>query len=656
MTLVAYTAVEAKELVRQTLQRDSFSFDVETIGTDPETGADIRLSPWRNTVVWLSVATDGLSYVVPMGHPHGEQIGTKKEPRVGRDGKTRQFNVPDWAPAPRQLRPADAFEILEPMFFSEDHEKSGCNVKFDLETISKYYEGEFPVGPYFDTQIAGHAINENQHEYRLGTMVKREFKFSYDKTVGEQIERYGFKAAARYSHADSVWDRALRQKYKPLLAKDDLEGMWALEMDVLTVCLAMEQEGALLDVEAAAALKVDLERQMAQLKGTLWRLAGREINLNSTDQLRDLLFGAKRQGGFGLKSKKLTKGGKTGENKKPSTAADALALHEGHPFVDTYLQLQEVDKIHGTYLTAYLGGEVTKTQGDKTFVEVRPSILIEDKIHASFKQHGTVTGRFSCSTPNLQNIPRPGTELGTQVRGLFVAPDRHHLVVADYGQIEYVVMAHFSRDPMLVRAFNEDLDLHQYVAGMVFGIDMDAVTKAQRTTAKNTNFAVAYGAGEDKVAAMSKITLEEAQRFRAAHRKLLPKLYRWTEKEVADCRRRKPPHVTTLLGRKRRLPQINSTNWWQKSEAERQAVNTKVQGSAADIIKLAMVRLHALCDDELRLSLTVHDELVLVVPDDRVEDGQRVMREAMLGEGIQSMLSVPMKIDMKVVDRWSEAK
>ena len=262
----------------------------------------------------------------------------------------------------------------------------------------------------------------------------------------------------------------------------------------------------------------------------------------------------------------------------------------------------------------------------------------------------------NCSEPNLQNIPRPGTDLATKVRGLFIAPEGHSLIVADYGQIEYIVMAHLSRDRMLVQAFNDGIDLHQYVAAMVFSKDMDDVTKAERTTAKNTNFAVAYGAGDDKVAAMSKISLEQAVAFRKNHRRMLPTLYKWTERTVMDCRRRKPPHVTTLMGRKRRLPTINSSDWFLRSEAERQAVNTVVQGSAADIIKLAMVRLHRLLDEEIRLSLSVHDELVVVCPNDRLEDGQWAMREAMLGPGIQRLLTVPMKIDMKIVTRWSEAK
>ncbi len=981
MTHIVTDAGELKYLVKQVMNVREFAFDVETVGTDEETRGDIRLQPRRNEVVWLAVATQGLSFVVPMGHPHGEQIGTKKETRVGNDGKIRNYSVPDWEPAPSQLRPGQVFEIMEEMFYDNDRLVVGHNIKFDIESCMKYYDDDVMPPAYFDTQIAAHMINENHHTYKLGDVVKREFGFSYDKSLGEQIERYGFKASARYAHADAKWTWLLYKKFAPQIPDQDLDGLWALEMDLLEVLLHMEKQGALLDEERARKLYGKLGIQLDRIKGELFRLAGgREINFNSTVQMRELLFGPKKDGGFGLKSTMKTRGGKTGENKQPSTSHDALELLQ-HPFVDTYLEMQEVDKIHGTYLKAYLGGETQKAKGKYMVTEIKPSILVEGKLHANFKQHGTVTGRFSCSSPNLQNIPRPDEDkpIAKQIRELFIAPPGHSLIVADYGQIEYIIMAHFSRDPMLVKAFADGVDLHQYVAAMVFGKDITDVTKLERGVAKNTNFAcvpmdtaaltrrgwvsydalevgddvmaydggvmcwapvlekvkyesapvmklssggwsvrttpnhrwdtirrtgkgqsryfvrefttsedlttehsittaawadthgphaltptevaiiawvhtdgsirrskftgaraqaggrrvgfitqihqmkykdevelvlrgvphlrsderadglvtwtldsvwardlwqrarldemslvefvlglppahrrefldachlaeghvgptgqrlytqnegpvleamrvavllegymprswpkkiteltrtpcfemsestarvtgqrlrreiigeepvwcirtkhenwvmrqgdivaltgnTAYGAGDEKVAAMSKISLDAAVDFRKAHRKMLPKLYRWTEKVVVDARRRRPPHVKTMLGRKRRLPTLMSSNWYLRSEAERQAVNSTIQGSAADIIKLAMVRYHALADEEMPLSLSVHDELVAVVPDDRVDDGQAVMREAMLGPGIQSLLSVEMKIDMQVVKRWSEAK
>ncbi len=650
MTRIVTDEVELKELAGELADGGAFAFDVETIGTDAETQADVRLDPRRNEVVWLSFAgAGGVSFVVPIGHPVGRQVGTKKEPRMGSDGKVRQFRVPDWSPPPEQLRPGVVFTILEELFFDDSVTKVGHNIKFDLESIQKHYMDEVVPGPFFDTQVAAQVLDENHHEYRLGSVIKRELGFVWDKKLGEKIERYSFRDAARYAHADAKMTWLVYRKYAPAIEREGLSGLWKLEMDVLEVLLYMERTGALLDVEAAEKLYAELSRRRNQLRGELYRIAGREVNLNSNPQLQALLFNPKKAGGFGLKPKLRTKNG------APSTSKDALAELD-HPFIHTYRLLQDVDKVWGTYLKSYLGGETERNTNGKVRIEVKPSILIDGKVHPNFKQYGARTGRFSCSEPNLQNIPRPDGELGKQVRGLFIAPPGHKLVVADYAQIEYVVMAHFSRDPVLVKAFREGIDLHKLVAGMVFGIPVEEVSKTQRTTAKNTNFAVAYGAGDDKVAAMSGIALDEAVRFRAKHKKMLPKLYKWTASVVNDCRKSKPPHVTTLLGRKRRLPTIHSQNWGLRGEAERQAVNSVVQGSAADIIKLAMVRLHALCDDELQLSLTVHDELVLVCPDDRVADGEAAVREAMLGEGIQALMDIPMNIDLKVVDRWSEAK
>lgn len=648
------TASDLKDAVGRVMETGVFAFDTETMNS-PGDDHQFRLDPRRNLVFWISVACQGFSFAVPMGHPVGKQVGTKKEPRVDVNGTTKQFTVPEWGRPPVQLEPAQVFDIMRPMFYG-DTLKIGHNVKFDLESIQKYYDDVVVPPAYFDTMIAAQLLNENQHEYKLGKVVAREFNYVYDKSLAANVEKSSYKEAGRYAHLDAKYTWLLYRKFEPLLREQGLDGLYALEMDVLEVLLFMEREGALLDVKAAEALKRELGTNINQIKGELFRIAGREVNLNSPAQLQELLFGKKKDGGFGLKPKMMTKGGKDKSNPKPSTSKDALEFHIDHPFVEKYAALQVVGTLHSGFLTQWLGGEVPKQKGQRMVTETRPALLHEGRLHANFKQTGTVTGRFSCSEPNLQNIPRPGTDLATKVRGLFIAPEGHSLIVADYGQIEYIVMAHLSRDRMLVQAFNDGIDLHQYVAAMVFSKDMDDVTKAERTTAKNTNFAVAYGAGDDKVAAMSKITLEQAVAFRKNHRRMLPTLYKWTERTVMDCRRRKPPHVTTLMGRKRRLPTINSSDWFLRSEAERQAVNTVVQGSAADIIKLAMVRLHRLLDDEIRLSLSVHDELVVVCPNDRLEDGQWAMREAMLGPGIQRLLTVPMKIDMKIVTRWSEAK
>lgn len=275
------------------------------------------------------------------------------------------------------------------------------------------------------------------------------------------------------------------------------------------------------------------------------------------------------------------------------------------------------------------------------------------------QDHNFIANNFvvhNCTEPNLQNIPRPDTDLGKQLRSLFIAPPGHKLVVADYKQVEYVVMAHFSGDPVLVKFFEEGRDFHYAVASMVFGIPESQVTKVQRTTAKNTNFAVGYGAGIKKIAAMSGITVREAEHFSNAHKKMLPALYRFNKEVINVCRRRKPPHVKTLLGRKRRLYAINSRDDDARMYAERQAVNSVIQGSASDLNKVAAVRLFESLEPNWQTLLTVHDEFVIAVPDDEVDDAIPVVREAMIGEGVQELLRVPLGVDIQAVQRWSDAK
>ena len=653
MTHVVTDLRELREVVSLLRKRGSFAIDTETRGTDPLSGGDVRLDPRRNEVFWISLATQGLSCAVPLAHPHGRVVGTHKEPRVDINGTTKMFSVPTWTPAPHQLGAAVVFEEMEDLFFS-DTLKIGHNLKFDLQSVQKYYDDTIIPGDYFCTNVAARILDQVTREYRLGHLVKKEFGFEYDKSLGARIEEHSFTDSAHYAALDAKWTWMLYRRYAEQIGPRRLANVWNMEMDVFEVLLYMEREGVCLDIAEAERLKISLSRTLEQLRGDMLRIAGdANLNLNSTPQLQKLFFTPKKDGGFGLRPTKKTKTG------APSTAKDALDTLQ-HPFLDVYREYQEVDKIHGTYLQSWLGGEVRKTDAKgRTTVEHRPAIVNQGRLHASFSQMGARTSRMSCSSPNLQNIPRPDENkaLATAIRGLFVPPPGHHLIVADYGQIEYVVMAHLSRDPMLVNAFNSDLDLHQYVAAMVFGKPMEEITKPERTIAKNTNFAVAYGAGVDKIAAMSHISIEAATKFSKAHRKMMPTLYRWKDRVIKQTKVVRPvPTVTMLLGHQRQLPDINSHNWTAQGEAERQAVNTVVQGAAAEIIKLAMIRLHQTTPDGMALQLQVHDELVMSCPDDRVPEGMAVMREAMLGEGIQQLLDVPMKIDMQAVKKWSSAK
>lgn len=283
--------------------------------------------------------------------------------------------------------------------------------------------------------------------------------------------------------------------------------------------------------------------------------------------------------------------------------------------------------------------------------------------------HSFVTQGFivhNCREPNLQNIPTPGTELGRKIRGLFAAPPGYKEVVADYGQIEMIILAHLIGYGALYDGIMNGMDPHSATAAALAGIDpdefMDLVkaedkrAKVARQVAKGVNFAVVYGAGPEKVAAMAGISVKEAKRFMEIHQRMFPEIYRFKDKVLDVAKERQPPHIRTLMGRKRRLPALWSRDYGTRGYAERQAVNSLIQGTAADIIKLAMVRLHQTLEPDMKLILSVHDELVTLCPTDKADRCAEIVREAMVGEGITKLLSVPLSIDLKIVDRWSEAK
>jgi DNA polymerase I-like protein with 3'-5' exonuclease and polymerase domains len=263
----------------------------------------------------------------------------------------------------------------------------------------------------------------------------------------------------------------------------------------------------------------------------------------------------------------------------------------------------------------------------------------------------------NCREPNLQNIPRPDTDLGKRIRGLFIAPPGHKLIAADYGQIELVIFAHFADKGLLYEGFMNGVDPHTMTAAGALNKDPEDVTPDERQFyGKTLNFAITFGVGPDKVADMLKMKLPDAKEILAKHQRAFPEIYRLKSHIISTCRSRRPPYVKTLLGRKRRLPTIHASEMGPRMYAERQAVSSVIQGSAADLNKLAMIKTNASLPEDMQLILTVHDELVIICPEDRTDLGQEILREALLGEEIQKLIRVPLKADIKVVDKWSQAK
>ena len=648
-----------KEAVDFYSTRDAFVFDVETLG-------DHRGDPRRNIVAWIALSSDGRTDVIPMGHPNGEYVRTdypllpsaklrveKGLPLRPQDySKDERKAVKVFTDAPEQLTPAEVFKELRRLFFSSAL-KVGHNVKFDIQSITKYL-GALPKSPFACTLNAAFLLN-NQHRHALGLddCLKRELGYEMVKGVGKKIEDHSFDDVATYAGLDAEWTWKLWEHFQNNLKEDKLMKLFTLEMDVLEVICSMEIRGADVDVEALEILKEDLEAQIESAKASIYKTAGRAFNINSVPDKQRLLFTPKSGGGRGLKAKVLTpKGEKNKAAGNPPSISDfsvsepALqALRGKDALVDQILEYQELNKLLTTYVVPYLGGEIVRTTSGKAKTLNKESLLYRGRVHTDFVQYGAETGRFSSRNPNLQNVPAPHTNNGRAIRNLFVAPEGHCLVVADYSQIEPRVIASFSKDRIMCKSYLDGSDIYTTV-GSALGVD--------RKAGKVLVLSMAYGVGPDKIASQIGCSLPEAKTLLSDFLDKFPSVWRYKKQVVAESRRNAPiPFAQTLLKRRRYLPELRSSDPFLRSRAERQAFNTVIQGSAADLIKLAMVRAYSMIPEEAELILTVHDELVTVCPTNMAEETSEAIRESM--EGIKA-LSIPMIADVRVVTRWGEAK
>ena len=654
------TQEQLQELVDHYLTVDAFAYDVETVG-------DRRGDTPVNEVLWITLATHGRADVIPMGHPHGELLDVvypltgQGEKRVekglparpsdySRDAKKATYVFGD---APQQLFPADVFKALKPLMFNDSILKVGHNLQFDLTSLAKYYGGEYPVGPYFDTMIASFILdNKNKNKVGLADCLSREFGYHMVKGVGKEVEKHSYSDVAKYAYLDAKYTFLLWKNLKPRLTESNLDKVMKLEMDVLNVLCSMKLTGAPIDMVVLEELHDKLMEDLEKAKADIFVAAGRQFNMNSNQEKQYLLYSPKAEGGRGLTPKMLTlKGNQRDKEGKELTYADYSVAAEAlepyrdkDPLVTALLTYADLNKLLTTYVVPYLGGEVTRTTGGKSKVEHKDSLLINGRIHCDFVQHGAETGRFSSRNPNLQNVPSPHTPHGKAIRNLFYAPEGYKLVVADYSQIEPRVIASMSEDPIMMDNYINKKDIYTTV-GDTMGVD--------RKAGKVLVLAMAYGVGPDKIARSIGCSVTEAKDLLTNFSKTFSSVNKYRLKVLAVPRANNPPYVYTLLGRKRYLPEINSNDRMLRAGAERQAFNTRIQGSAADIIKLAMVRAHALLPKESKLLLTVHDELVTLCPDHLVQETEEAIRAAM--EDI-NLLNVPLIADIKTVQRWGEAK
>lgn len=666
MTNAITTTEQLTELVEYYLKQDAFAFDVETVGTR-------RLDTPINTVLWITLHTHGRTDVIPMGHPNGELLQViypltgqgKKRVDAGYEAREYDYSRDEkkatkvYSDPPKQLFPQEVFEALRPLMFSPTILKVGHNLIFDLTSVSKYYKNEVPCAPYFDTMIAASLLdNRHKKQYSLDACVKRELEYEMVKGVGKEIEKHTFYDAYKYAYIDAVYTFLLWKKYAPRIEEDKLSRVMGLEMATLRVLCDMKLQGAHIDEQALVSLNDDLTKELENIKADIYKAAGRVFNINSNGEKQEILYSPKAEGGRGLKPKVYTPKGNTKVRgneelsiKDYSVSAEALEAYKGtDPLVDALLKYADINKLLSTYVIPYLGGEVVRTTGGKAKLEVKDSLLIKGKLHGDFKQHGAETGRFSSSNPNLQNIPAPNDKIsedldyGKKIRNLFIAPPGYKLIVADYSQIEPRVLTHYSKDPILTKNYLTDGDIYTTI-GDTMGVS--------RSAGKVLVLAMMYGVGPDKISKSIGCKLQEAKDLLDRFVQEFPAIAKYKLKVINEAKLLPTPAVRTLSGRIRYIPDLTSPEPGLRAAAERQAFNTKIQGTAADLIKIAMVRAYERLPEGAKMILTVHDEIVTLAPDSVVQEAVEAIRDAM--ENAVDW-EIPTVAGIKVVQRWGEAK
>jgi DNA polymerase-1 len=536
----------------------------------------------------------------------------------------------------RVIPPGLLRERLGPLLADPKRMKVGHNIKFDMLVL---HGAGLPVaGPLFDTMIAAFLLEPLQSSFRLEKLVAGAFGYRMTP-IGDligrgrdplQMDQIPLDTVAEYAGEDADYTWRLRELYEPRLKAAGVADLFfETEMPLVEVLAAMEHNGITLDADALSAMGRSMAERMDALREQVHALAGEAFNLDSPKQLSAVLFDE-----MGFRVVRRTKTARSTD----AATLEALARETQHELPRRVLEYRELQKLASTYVDALPSYRSRRT----------------GRIHTSYHQVGVVTGRLSSSEPNLQNIP-VRTELGRQIRRAFV-PRRaeERLIVADYSQIELRILAHFSQDEELLRAFNEDRDIHAFVAAQVNGVPLDTVTRDMRSRAKAVNFGIIYGQTAHGLAQSTGMSRSEAQEFISEYFRRYPKIRGFLDQCIEHARRH--GYVTTILGRRRPIPQIDSRNRSLRAQAERLAINTVMQGSAADLIKVAMVRLHRSIRDQalpLRMLLQVHDELVCEGPADRAAElGEHIaeqMRTAM-------DLRVPLKVDVSIGRNWLEAK
>ncbi len=528
------------------------------------------------------------------------------------------FAAPDTGgPERLQLLAADKTYVIEgdqiaaaaPLLRSKTPPKSAHDLKTQMRALAKH--GIELKGVDFDTMLAGFLINGKA-----------------EPTLTNLYHEYLAPLGGRVAPGTNVeLISNLREALMPRLESDGLKPLFAdIEMPIAGILAKMETDGIAVDPEALQTISREFATQLERLEQECYKLAGREFNLNSPLQLRDILFTELKLSPKGLKK---TKSG-------VSTDADTLEkLAASHPMPRKLIEYRTISKLKSTYADA-LWELIDRESG---------------RIHTTFHQALAATGRVSSSDPNLQNIPTRSEE-GRRIRRAFIPKPGSVFVSADYSQIDLRVLAHLTGDKTLTDAFNSGEDIHVRTATEVLGVTPDKVDAEARRLAKVINFGIIYGMGPQRLAGELGISLTEASDYIKRYFERLPGVRAWLDETVRNAR--ETGYVTTMYGRRRYLPELNAGPGGARAQAERIAINTPIQGTAADLIKLAMIKLYKELQNrniDARMILQVHDELLLEAGDDaRKEAGELAKREM---EGVAE-LKIPLKVDLKWGRNWAE--
>jgi len=622
-----HTVTTQEELETLTLALQSageFAFDLETTSLDPRDAQIVGLSfSFRDHEAWY----------IPVGH-----VCTPPVPSQAVDGSLFASATDGGEKGPvlatGQLPRDTVLERLRPLLENPGLRKIGQNIKFDMQVLA--CNGINVQGVWFDTMLASYVLNPSRQGHGLDALSVEHLghkMISYSEVTGSGKAQINFsqvdiEAASRYAceDADATW--LLQRTFAPRLVEKNLEALFhEIEMPLVTILGKMENHGVLLDLEMLAGLSEEFAGRMALLEERIFELAGTRFNLNSPKQMGEVLFER-----LEMKTGKKTKG-KTGW----STDNEVLtALAEEHEIVRLILDYRGVAKLRSTYSEAL-----------PRLVHPRTG-----RVHTSYNQTVTSTGRLSSSDPNLQNIPIRSDE-GRKIRHAFIAPPGHVILSADYSQIELRVLAHLSGDPVFCHAFANDEDIHTRTASEVFGLFPEMVTAEMRRQAKTINFGIIYGQGAFSLAKQLGTSRKTAEEFITAYKERHSKAVGFLD----SCIRQAEENgcVTTILGRILPIADITSSNGNVRAFAQRNAINYPIQGSAADIIKSAMIRVDRRIRDEQlqsRLIMQVHDELVFEVREEELVQMEQLVEEEM-SRAVE--LRVPLKVDISHGANWSEA-